>query len=70
VKATVHAEVTKTKNHQAMKVKDHQDKVKTNIHQMMKRNHNNQIIHPVKNQNINQIDGKVEPNKKILFAHH
>jgi hypothetical protein len=67
VKATVHPKVAKTKNHQAMKVTDQQDKLKTNIHLMMKRN---QIIHIMKKQNINQIDGKVEPNQKILFAHH
>jgi hypothetical protein len=67
VKVTVHPEVAKTKNHQAMKVKDQQDKVETIVHPMMK---SNQTVHIMKNQNIIQIDGKVEPNKKILFAHH
>jgi len=60
------AEVNKN-IHQVMKVKDQQDKAKTNIHPMMKKNH---INHTMKKQNIIQIDGKVEPNKKILFAHH
>jgi len=65
MKVKDHPDEVNMKVHQVMKVINHQEKV--NIHPMMKKNH---IIHTMKNQNINQIDGKVEPNKKILFAHH
>jgi hypothetical protein len=68
MKVKDHPDEANTKVHQVMKVKNHQEKV--NIHPMMKRNHNIHIIHTMKKQNIIQIDGKLEPNKKILFAHH
>jgi hypothetical protein len=68
MKVKGHPDEANTKVHQVMKVKNHQEKV--NIHPMMKSTPNIHIIHTMKNQNINQIDGIMEPNQKILFAHH
>jgi hypothetical protein len=65
MKVKDHPDEANMKVHQVMKVINHPEKV--NIHPMMKKNH---INHTMKKQNIIQIDGKVEPNKKILFAHH
>jgi hypothetical protein len=70
MKVKGHPDEVNMKVHQVMKVINHQEKVSTNIHQMMINTQNIHIIHIMKNQNINQIDGKVEPNKQILFAHH
>jgi hypothetical protein len=69
MKVKGHPDEVNTKVHQVMKVINHQEKVSTNI-QMMINTQNIHIIHIMKNQNINQIDGKVERNQKILFAHH